>query len=348
MSQKEKANTLEEVKLSEALKKATGIIPYTFLNDYMFRVILQKHKNVLRSIVCACLKLEAEEVQDIVVQNPIEFGEAIDDKTFILDINVLLNNNTIINLEMQVLDLKDWSERSLSYLARSYDNVAKGDEYINVKPVYHIGFLNYTLFPEYPEFFAKYRMMNLKNHNVYTSKFNLYVVDLTQIKLATQEDVDTGLVYWTQVFKAKTWEELRQMAERNQELQEATEALYVYNQDEIVNGNLSHENRYAMREATTCIQEMHVMEQQCRARQDYYNHERGTQKRLEEARLALEESKAVIAAQKEALENQRKNSKKDKALLKKSVKLLAEKLHISEAEACKQIGISLEDYQKLK
>ena len=326
MSQKEKTNTLETVKLSEAseaLKKATGVIPYTFLNDYMFRVILQKHKNVLRSIVCACLKLEAEKVQDIVVQNPIELGEAIDDKTFILDIHVLLNNNTIINLEMQVLDLKDWPERSLSYLARSYDNVAKGDEYINVKPVYHIGFLNYTLFPEYPEFFAKYQMMNLKNHNVYTSKFNLYVVDLTQIELATEEDRESGLVYWTKIFKAKTWEELRQMAERNQELQEATEALYVYNQDEIV-------------------------KQQCRARQDYYNHERGTQKRLEEARTALEESKAVIEAQKKALENQKKNSKKDKALLKKSVKLLAEKLHISEAEACKQIGISIEDYQKLK
>ena len=91
------------------------------------------------------------------------------------------------------------------------------------------------------------------------------------------------------------------MAERNQELQEATEALYVYNQDEIV-------------------------KEQCRARQDYYNHERGTQKRLEEARLALEESKK---------------------LLKKSVKLLAESQHISEEEACKQIGINRNDYENM-
>ena len=318
MSQKENAVIADALKMegiSEALKKATGIIPYTFLNDYMFRVILQKHKNVLRSIVCACLKLDAGDVQDIVVQNPIELGEAIDDKTFILDINVLLNNNTIINLEMQVLDLKDWPERSLSYLARSYDNVAKGDEYINVKPVYHIGFLNYTIFPEYPEFFAKYRMMNIKNHNVYTTKFNLYVVDLTKIELATHEDVDTGLVYWTQVFKAKTWEELRQMAERNQELQEATEALYVYNQDEIV-------------------------KEKCRARQDYYNHERGTQKRLEEARLALEESEAELVKSNVVIENQ-------KELLKKSVKLLAESQHISEEEACKQIGINRSDYENM-
>ena len=320
MSQKENAVIADALKMegiSEALKKATGIIPYTFLNDYMFRVILQKHKNVLRSIVCACLKLDAGDVQDIVVQNPIELGEAIDDKTFILDINVLLNNNTIINLEMQVLDLKDWPERSLSYLARSYDNVAKGDEYISVKPVYHIGFLNYTIFPEYPEFFAKYRMMNIKNHNVYTTKFNLYVVDLTKIELATQEDVDTGLVYWTQVFKAKTWEELRQMAERNQELQEATEALYVYNQDEIV-------------------------KEQCRARQDYYNHERGTQKRLEEARLALEESKADLVKSNAVIESQKEILEKKNEDLKKVVRLYAESMHITEKEACKQLGINLE------
>ena len=321
MSQKEKSNTLETVKLSEAaeaLKKATGTILYTFLNDYMFRVILQKHKNVLRSVVCACLKLKTEEVQDIVVQNPIELGEAIDDKTFILDIHVLLNNNMIINLEMQVLDLKDWPERSLSYLARSYDNVAKGDEYINVKPVYHIGFLNYTLFPEYPEFFARYRMMNIKNHNVYTTKFNLYVIDLTQINLATQEDVDTGLVYWTQVFKAKTWEELRQMAERNQELQEATEALYVYNQDEIV-------------------------KEQCRARQDYYNHERGIQKRLEEARIALEESKTELMKSNAIIESQ-------KEVVKKVVSSYAEKMHITEKEACKQLGIKdeIDNYSDIK
>lgn len=320
MSQKEKAvisDALKMEEVSEALKKATGVIPYTFLNDYMFRVILQKHKNVLRSVVCSCLKLKTEEVQDIVVQNPIELGEAIDDKTFILDIHVLLNNNTIINLEMQVLDLKDWPERSLSYLARSYDNVAKGDEYINVKPVYHIGFLNYTLFPKYPEFFARYRMMNIKNHNLYTTKFNLYVVDLTQIELATQEDVDTGLVYWTQVFKAKTWEELRQMAERNQELQEATEALYVYNQDEIV-------------------------KEQCRARQDYYNHERGTQKRLEEARLALEESKADLVKSNAVIESQKEILEKKNEDLKKVVRLYAESMHITEKEACNQLGINLE------
>ncbi len=304
--------------LLDKLRNAKGEIPYTLTNDYMFRVILQKHTRVLKSIVCACLNLNKEDVIEIIIQNPIKLGDAIDDKTFILDINVLLNSNTVINLEMQVLDLKDWPERSLSYLARSYDNVAKGCDYIDVKPVYHIGFLNYTLFPEYPEFFSKYQMLNIKNHNVYTSKFNLYVVDLTKTDLATDEDEKSGLLHWTQIFKAKTWEELNHMAEMQQEFREAAEALYVYNQDEVV-------------------------KQQCRARQDYYNHEQATKKKIEEARIALEEKDAALEEARVALaEKDTVIMEKDTALAN-SVKLLAESMGISEREACEKIGISLED-----
>lgn len=32
----------------------------------------------------------------------------MDDKTFVLDIEILLNNNTCLNLEMQVLNEGDW------------------------------------------------------------------------------------------------------------------------------------------------------------------------------------------------------------------------------------------------
>ena len=307
--------------LFDKLKNAKGEIPYTFINDYMFRVILQKHIRVLKSIVCACLNLNKEDIIEITIQNPIKLGEAIDDKTFILDINVLLNSNTVINLEMQVLDLNDWPERSLSYLSRSYDNVAKGCDYIDVKPVYHIGFLNYTLFPEYPEFFAKYQLLNVKNHNVYTSKFNLYVIDLTRTDLATDEDEKSGLLHWIRIFKAKTWEELSQMAEMQQEFREAAEALYLYNQDEVV-------------------------KQQCRARQDYYNHEQATKKKIEEARIALEEARIALEEKDTALkEKDTALKEKDTALKEKdtalstSVKLLAESMGISEREAYEIIGI---------
>ncbi|MBQ9136565.1 MAG: PD-(D/E)XK nuclease family transposase, partial [Lachnospiraceae bacterium] len=68
-----------------------------------------------------------------------------------LDVKVLLNNDTIINLEMQVVNEHDWPERSLSYLCRSFDNLNQGEPYRNVKSVVQIGLLDFTLFPENPE-----------------------------------------------------------------------------------------------------------------------------------------------------------------------------------------------------
>ncbi len=323
--------------ISEGLMNADGVIPYTLMNDYMFRIILQKHKKVLTCLICAVLRIDKEDVTDIIILNPIKLGEAIDDKTFILDVNVLLNSNTVINLEMQVLNNGDWPERSLSYLAKNYDNVAKGGAYIDVKPVYHIGFLDYTLFPDYPEFFAKYMMLNVKNHNIYTTKFNLYVIDLTKIDIADEEDKAGDLIHWVQLFKATTWKELRQMAEDNQDCREAAEALYEYNQDETVR-------------------------QQCRAREDYYIREKVIARKMEEKDIALEEKDAMLkeqrlelgekdaALEKKNVELEEKDTviNQKNAQLINSVKSLIENLHISEDKACTMIGMSIEEYEKLQ
>lgn len=45
----------------------------------------------------------------------------------------------------------------------------------------HIGFLDFTLFKDHPEFYATYRMVNVKNRQVYNDKFTLSVVDLSQV-----------------------------------------------------------------------------------------------------------------------------------------------------------------------
>lgn len=98
------------------------------------------------------------------ITNPIILGEAIDNKKFRLNINVRLNNHTLINLEMQVAKKMNWQSRSLTYLCRSYGQLEQ--EYDVVSPVIHIVFLNYTLFPESPEFYITHKLINIKNTNL--------------------------------------------------------------------------------------------------------------------------------------------------------------------------------------
>ncbi len=252
--------------ISEKLQTATGKIDYQMTNDYMFHAALQKNPKVLKSLICSLLRLRLQEIRSIQIINPIILGEAVDEKTFILDINIVLNDNTLINLEMQVENLYNWEERSLSYLCRTFDQLQKGEEYSSAKPVIHISFLDFTPFPEYPEFYASYKFMNEKNHHIYSDKLTLRVVDLRQIELATAEDQASGLEHWARLFKASTWEEIRMIAKKDENLLEATETLYTLNADELVR-------------------------RQCEARADYYRLHNSINRRMEE--LLLEKENAV-------------------------------------------------------
>ncbi len=287
--------------ISEKLQTATGKIDYQMTNDYMFHAALQKNPKVLKSLVCSLLRLHPQEIRSIQIINPIILGEAVDEKTFILDINIVLNDNTLINLEMQVENLYNWEERSLSYLCRTFDQLQKGEEYSSAKPVIHISFLDFTPFPEYPEFYASYQFMNEKNHHIYSDKLTLRVVDLRQIELATAEDQASGLEHWARLFKASTWEEIRMIAKKDENLLEATETLYTLNADELVR-------------------------RQCEARADYYRLHNSINRRMEELLLekenAVEENKKLnLKVQDLSIENDSlKTENNEKDLLIKHLK----------------------------
>ena len=213
---------------------ATGTIDHNMTNDYMFRYILQKNEKVLRGLISSLLHLNPKSIDKLTIRNPINLAEDITGKDFIMDIEILLNDNRLINLEMQVNNEHNWSERSLSYLCRSFDQLYRGQDYEEALPVHHIGFLDFSLFPNYPEFYATYQMLNIKNHYLYSSKFSLSVIDLNQTNLATDEDKFYAIDYWAKLFKAKTWEELKMLAKNNEYLEAAANSLYEANADHMV------------------------------------------------------------------------------------------------------------------
>lgn len=219
--------------VSCSFENASGPIDYGFTNDYMFRIVLQQNNRVLKGLICSLLHLKPDDILSVEITNPILLGDKFDAKEFILDIDVTLNNAVLINLEMQVTNEHNWSERSLSYLCRRFDQLGKGQNYINCKPTIHIGFLDFTPFPEYPEFYATYKLLNIKNQHLYSDKVTLCVVDLTHIELATDDDKAYEIDLWARLFKSTTWEEIKMIAKNNPVIIDACESLYRLNADEI-------------------------------------------------------------------------------------------------------------------
>lgn len=252
-------------------QNAKGTISYNMTNDYMFRAVLQKNRKVLTGLICALLHLNEKDITTVEITNPIELGKSYESKEFWLDINVMLNNNTKINLEMQVVNEGNWTDRSLSYLCRSYDTLYHGQKYAFALPVIHIGFLDYTLFKDTPEFYATYKMMNVKNHHVYNDKLQLGVVDLSHIELATEDDRRYGIDHWAALFKASTWEELKAMTAENKTFEEAAKTIFELVSDENIR-------------------------EQCRRREDYYKQIRTYEKEIADKDAEI----AKITAEKDA------------------------------------------------
>lgn len=243
--------------------RATGKLPYTLINDYMFKALLQKNQKVLKHLICSLLHLQQEDIRSVKVTNPILLGavqtEDFDGKTFVLDINVLLNDRTLINLEMQVADYRNWPERSMAYLCRNFDRLQSGQDYMEIKPTIHIGFLDFTLFPEHPEFYATYMMMNVKNHYIFTDRIALSVVNLKHMELATQEDREWKIDYWASLFKATTWEELKMLAEQNPVMGDAAETIYELTADEAIREQCKAREKQ-IKEMNTLVRERELAE----------------------------------------------------------------------------------------
>lgn len=252
-----------------SLEEATGEIPYNMLNDYMFRAVLQSNNKVLCGLIRSLLHLPEKVPLEAEITNPIILGETVENKEFRLDINVIINNHLRLNLEMQVANQLNWKNRSLSYVCRSFDQINHGEDYNEISPVLHIGFLNFTLFEDNPQFYAKYKFMNTENHQIYSDNLELRVLDLTQIDLATEEDKEYQIDYWAALFKTKTWEGMKMVAKKNEYMEEAAKTVFRMTAEEEVI-------------------------KRCRDREDYYSDLRSYQKCIEEKDAEIERLRTRI------------------------------------------------------
>ena len=105
------------------------------------------------------------------------------------------------------------------------------------------------------------------------------MVDLSHIDLATEEDKLFEIDRWAKLFKSTTWEEIKMIAEGNETLMQATQALFECNTDELIR-------------------------QQCYAREEYYKYQRTIDKALKDTtaeRDLLAEEKMQLTEEKEQL-----------------------------------------------
>ncbi len=282
---------------------AKGTVAYNMTNDFLFHVVLEKDNYALKGLIASILHISPRSIKKVQVLNPILNGNTVEEKQFILDIYVLFNNNTYINLEMQVEDHQNWIPRSLSYLCREFDQLHHGDDYTEVKSVHHVGFLNFTLFDDHPEFHAMYRLRNVIDGYTYTDRFSLHVVELNNTGLATKEDKLYKTDKWAELFKATTWEEIKMLAQENDFLASAANSIYsnvtdprilklCMKRQEDIDGEENRRKRIKQQDIIIAEQDSKIAEQDSRiADQESKIAEQGSRIADQDSKIAEQDSK---------------------------------------------------------
>lgn len=299
----------------------TGKLEYGLTNDFMFKAVLQRNESALKGLLCALLDMEPESVTTVRILNPIESGREINDKLMVLDLKLEMNDNCIMDIEMQIIDEGNWPLRSLTYLSRSFDQLEKGEPYQKIKETVHIGILDFT-----PEGFPKklyldYYFYNLDTAHQYSDKMSIRVLQLSQLGKEDDEAEMPELYHWAQLFKAKTWEEMQMLAEKNAAIRECV----------VTYKELSADEKARM---------------QAEAREDYYRRQKDAELYAVEKGMKRGMEQGMQQGMQQGIE--KGIQKGMQQMLVSNVDHAMKNLSLTLEQACEGLGVPVEDYQSAK
>ena len=288
--------------------KMTGQIRYTLMNDYMFKAFLQENGEALKNLTAALMQMPLEEIRSAEITNSIVLGEAVDEKTVMLDVSLVMNDATNIDLEMQVKNEGDWPERSMMYLCREYAGIRRGELYKNAKGAVQVGILDFTPQGFPGRFFSNYYLFEEECGHLYSDKLNIRVLELNHIDDRSLEGQMPELYHWAELFKASTWEEVEAMV-----AEKKIDKGYVFTLRK-----LSDEEK---------------IRQQCQAREDYYARQADLKAYSEEEgrrKQAAEDEEKLRDKDKKLNAKGKELNAKDKELSAKDKELAEQKRQIEE------------------
>ena len=116
--------------------------------DLCFKELMNNPK-VRIGFIAALLDIPPEQIKETTLQPTELRREYGEQKLGILDVNVLLQDGTQIDMEMQVAPFRYWDARGLFYLCGLFTGqLGKGDPYSQLKRCIHVSILDFIHFPE--------------------------------------------------------------------------------------------------------------------------------------------------------------------------------------------------------
>ena len=190
--------------------------------DYLFKYLMQ-NPLIRKHFVSDVLDIPLEEISSVRLANPVLWKRFFRQKQGILDILLVLNGDTKVNIELQIKIIRYWDKRALFYLCKMFvEALLFGEKYEKLKRCISVSILDFNL-SKSSEYHRIYRLRD-KDGNELTDLLEVHIVEL-QKKLNGVERMDD----WIRVFNAKTEEELDMIKTKNPGILEAIREIKLAN-----------------------------------------------------------------------------------------------------------------------
>ena len=197
--------------------------------DFAFKEIMYYEK-VRKGFLSAVLNIPVGNIKETILKNTNLQRIHEDEKQGILDVHLVMNDDTEVDIEIQVAYMSTWAERSAFYVSKmlvEQSNINK--VYSNFKKCIGISILDFNYVKETENFHTTYHIREDKERFCYTDIMEWHLVELP--KLPPVDD-GTDLYDWVKFLTAEKKEEFEMAANENEYIKEAYNRLEIISQDE--------------------------------------------------------------------------------------------------------------------
>lgn len=174
-------------------------LKYDFcIKEIMDNEIVRKH------FISDVLEIPLKDIKSVQIVNPFLWRRRKKEKLGILDIQLTMNDNTKINIEMQIKYHDHWENRTVFYLAKMFTaDLRSGEAYKRLKKCIAITILDFNL--DNRKAYHNVYMLRDQQGTLYTDILELHTIELTKKPDSGQP---SPLDEWHSLFNAKTEEDL--------------------------------------------------------------------------------------------------------------------------------------------
>ena len=199
--------------------------------DFVFKNIFGKDEQIFIDFINSIFEDKNEKkVKEVHFENNEIIKNSLYDKESRLDVYAILDDETHVNIEIQIRDEDGFDKRTLYYWSKLYEGqIEKGDDYLKLQKSICINIVNFNIIQN-ERCHNIYGVTNLEDNDRFLTDFEVHFLELPKLKEKSYTDM-TKLEKWLLFLKAPTEKIIEELCMQEPIIGKAMKTLKYVSQD---------------------------------------------------------------------------------------------------------------------